>query len=139
MNSISKQTKTDHKQSTIPVIPLRMNGNKGERYSNESGQTDASSWLFFDWDHPTNDEEVEHDSSQEVDHVSELLGLKIESKIVLDTKPVCAVWMKRKNALRYSNPSHSHENLDHNGFIIPKMNTGPEKLSSIKEEEWTNF
>lgn len=128
----------EFKQSKLPVISRRMASSNGEQSNNESRQTDVSSWLFFDWDRPTDDQEVRHDSSHEVDHVSELLGLKNESKMVLDTKPVPAVWLKRKNAVKYSNPSHNHENVDHNGFIIPKLNSGTEKLSG-GEDQWTNF
>lgn len=126
------------KQSKLPVISRRMVDSKGEQSNKESRQTEVSSWLFFDWDPPTEDQEVRHDSSDEVDHVSELLGLKNESTMVLDTKPVSAVWLKRKNAVKYSNPSHSHENVDHNGFIITKLNSGAEKLSG-PEDKWTNF
>jgi len=141
MKSLSNAAQNEHTHSTIPRGPRPLVRSKGERYHNESSHSDASTWLFFGWDHPTDAEELKYESSQDVDHVSELLGIKNESETVLDTKPVCAVWLKRKNAVKYSDPSQRHENVDHNGFIIPKMNANTEKLSidCIKEEEWTNF
>lgn len=143
MKSLSKPAQNEVTHSTVPCVPRPFIRSKGERHHNESGHSDASSWLFFDWDHPTDDEEQKYKSSQDVDHVSELLGVKDESKTVLDTetKPVSAVWLKRKNAVKYSNPSQRHEHVDHNGFIIPKMNANTDKLTigCIKEEEWTNF